>query len=138
MSLALVVWLVGQVIWSYYELFLGGLPPFPHWMQSFFSAYDWIFVAALLLLPKPAEASEFTLRHGGNIALILCTLSVTFIVALLEPASQPGRSPGSAAVAGLHCLGLASMSMAALYLLWSYRWQGLYWPLLLILSGRYR
>ena len=29
-------WLFAHSVWTTYELALGGLPPFPHWMQFFF------------------------------------------------------------------------------------------------------
>lgn len=132
---ALLAWLIGQAIWTYYEILLGELPSFPHWMQTFFSLYDWIFVAGLWLLPRPRGVAGFTPRHIGNLALIVCTLGVAFIVAILEPAAQPMRNPNSNLVAALHCIGLAAMFISALYLLWSYRWQSLYWPLVFMVMG---
>jgi signal transduction histidine kinase len=135
LGLACAFWLAGHVVWTTYELVLGGLPKFPHWMQILFSIYDWLFVAGLWLLPKPPEASRFTPRHGGNLVLIVCTLIVAFIVALFEPAMLPNRNWGSSVVVLLHCLGLASMFVTALYLLWSYPWQDLYWPLVFCVLG---
>ena len=132
---ACIAWLVGQSIWTYFEVVQGALPSFPHWMQFLFSLYDWLFVAGLWLLPKPAGMPIFTPRHGGNLALIVCALCVTFIVALLEPASLPVRNPASNVIVALHCIGLASMFITALYLLWSYRWHAMYWPLVLIVIG---
>jgi len=135
LSCAYLSWLIGQTVWSYYEVGLQRLPNFPHWMQIFFSLYDWAFVAGLWLLPKPPGISEFTPRHGGNLALIACALSVAFVVALLGPASQLIRNPASNLVIALHSVGLASMLISALYLLWSYRWHALYWPLIGFVIG---
>jgi signal transduction histidine kinase len=132
---ACAAWFIGQAIWTYYEVALGQLPSFPHWMQTFFSLYDWVFIAGLWLLPRPQGVAGFTPRHIGNLLLIVCTLGVAFIVALLEPAAQPMRNQGSNLVAGLHCIGLATMFITALYLLWSYRWEGLYWPLVYMVVG---
>jgi signal transduction histidine kinase len=135
LALASFCWWLGQTVWTYFEVWQGALPTFPHWMQALFAAYDWLLVGGLLLLPKPPGALPFTPRHGGNLALIVCTLLVTFIVGLLEPALMPGRNSSSNIVIALHCVGLASMFITALYLLWSYRWQALYWPLVLIVLG---
>lgn len=135
LAFACTAWLIGQTVWTYYEVALEKLPSFPHWMQFFFSLYDWTFVTGLWLLPKPPGISEFTPRHGGNLVLIACALGIAFIVALLGPASQVSHRLGSNLVIGLHSIGLASMFVTALYLLWSYRWQGLYWPLVCIVVG---
>jgi len=135
LSCACIAWLIGQTVWTYYEVGLQKLPAFPHWMQIFFSLYDWTFVAGLWLLPKPPGISDFTPRHGGNLALIACTLGVAYIVALLGPASLVSHNLGSNLIIGLHGIGLASMFITVLYLLWSYRWHGLYWPLVCIVIG---
>lgn len=127
-------WFIGQGIWTWLEL-TTGLPPFPHWMQLFFSAYDWLFIAGLWTLPKPPGASGFTPRHGGNLVLILCTLVVILVVALLEPALLPQRNRASNGLVGLHTLGLAAIFFSALYLVWSYQWRSSYWPLMLIATG---
>ena len=87
------------------------------------------------MLPKPVSATQFTPRHAGNLVLIACALLVAFVVALYEPAMIPGRASGSTAMVLLHCVGLASMFVIALYLLWSYSWQALYWPLVLMVLG---
>jgi signal transduction histidine kinase len=135
LSGACFVWCAGQTVWTYYELVLGALPVFPHWMLAFFSAYHWLFVAGLFLLPKPPATTAFTPRHGGNLLLIVCALIAVYIVALLEPALLPQRSYGSNFVAAVHSIGLASMLISALFLFWSYRWQALHWPLLLLVLG---
>jgi signal transduction histidine kinase len=92
-------------------------------------------VAALLALPRPVESRSITPRHLGNLVLIVCSLSVALIVVILEPAMHPERKATSNAIIIFHCIGLASMFVTALYLLWSHRWQLLYWPLVLLLVG---
>jgi signal transduction histidine kinase len=134
LAAACAIWFIGQVAWTYYDLVVGKLPGFPNWTQALFAAYDWLFVAGLLLLPRP-EASGFTPRHAGNLLLIICVLGVIGIVAFVEPAQLPDQLFASTIVAIFHCAGLAAMFVAALYLLWSYHWQRLYWPLVLLVVG---
>jgi signal transduction histidine kinase len=128
-------WLSGHAVWSYYELVLGGLPAFPHWMQGLFLCYSILIVIGLLLLPKPVESEKFTARHGGNLALIVCAILVVLIVALGEPAMLPGRRVGATLMSGLHTAGLTTMFVTALYLLWSHRWSAQHWPLVLIVCA---
>ena len=134
LSAACLFWLAGHSVWSWYELVAGGLPAFPHWMQTLFSVYDWCFVAGLLLLPKPS-ASPVTPRHVGNLMLLVCTLAVVFTITLFEPARLPNLAIGAVVFVGLHCVGLAAMFVVAVYLVWSHSWRGLYWPLILLVCG---
>lgn len=135
LTFACFAWFVGQTVWTIYEVGIGQLPQFPHWVQIFFLLYHWLFVGGLLWLPKTAGAHAFTPRHGGNLLLIVCALMVAFIVALTEPAQLPQRSSSLNFLVLIQALGLASMFIAALYLLWSFRWQALYWPLVLFVVG---
>jgi signal transduction histidine kinase len=135
LTLACFAWCVGQVVWTIYEVGIGQLPEFPHWVQVFFMTYHWLFFAGLLWLPKTAGAHAFTPRHGGNLLLIVCALMVAFIIALTEPAQLPQRKTSLNLLVFLQATGLASMFIAALYLLWSFRWQALYWSLVLFVAG---
>lgn len=134
-ALAIGLWCVGQTVWNYYEVWQGALPAFPHWMQIFFSAYDWVFVAALLMLPRPPESKKLTPRHMGNLLLIVCALSAALLMILMEPLLLPKRKTLSNFIIVTHSLGLSAMFVTALYLLWSHRWRALHWPIVLLLVG---
>jgi signal transduction histidine kinase len=132
------LWLAGQCAWNYYELYVGKLPLFPHWMQLLFVCYPLFLMAGLLMLPKPGAANyaaHVTPRHIGNLGLIVCTLAGVLAIAIIEPAALSKRTPLSVAFSILHCLAYAMACMTALYLLWSYRWRAAYWPLVLIAVG---
>src|SRR5215471_9224699 len=45
-----VFWMVGQLVWDYYDLAVGVLPTFPHWMQFFFTAFPLLLVGGLMAL----------------------------------------------------------------------------------------
>jgi signal transduction histidine kinase len=132
-------WSAGQCVWNYYELIGGKVPLFPHWMQILFIGYPLLLMAGLLRLPKPTEHADFstriTTRHWGNLGLIACTLGGIFTIAITEPAAISHRSFASLSLSIVHCSAYALASMTALYLLWSYRWQFAYWPLVLIAAG---
>ena len=132
---ACLLWFAGQTVWNYYEVLQGRLPAFPHWMQALFAAYDWTFVAGLLWFPRPSASKQITPRHLGNLLLIVCALSVALLILLFEPAMMPTRNLASNYVVASHCIGLATMFVTALYLLWSHRWEELHWPIVLLLTG---
>lgn len=132
LGLANLLWFCGQAVWSYYQLVLGRNPTLPHWLQTLFVLHPMLLVAGLLKLPKSVETHGLTPRHVGNLALIACTAVVVFVVTLWEPASLPHRSSSANAIALLTASALTATCMIAVFLLWSYRWDSLYWPLLLI------
>ncbi len=134
-ALGCLFWSTGQFAWDYYELARGKLPAFPHWMQGLFLSYPILLVAGLLTFPKPSGVSRMTVRHGGNLGLIGCTVVIVLVIAITEPAVFARRSVSSLAITLMSCLAYATACMTALYLLWSYRWQSAYWPLVLIAIG---
>jgi signal transduction histidine kinase len=135
LSAGCALWFLGQLVWTYYESFVGTLPVFPHWMQVAFIGYPLLFAGGLMLLPKPSDTARFTPRHGGNLALIVCTLMVVSIIAFSEPAMQPERRVSANFVVLTTTGSIGIMFVTALYMLWSYRWRNTYWPMLLIVAG---
>lgn len=136
LGLANTMWFAGQSIWSYYQLVLGYKPTLPHWLQIFFVLHPWLLVAGLSRLPKSMQTDGLTPRHIGNLILIGCATAVAFIVTLWEPAMLPHRTWSANAVAFLTSSALLATCMTGVYLLWSYRWDRSYWPLLLlVLAG---
>jgi signal transduction histidine kinase len=129
------MWFGGQLIWSYFQLVVGATPALPHWVQSFFFLHPLLMVAGLMRLPKSVETHGLTPRHIGNVVMIGCATVVAFIVTLWEPAMLPHRSWTANAVALLTCSALAVTCMTAVYLLWSYRWNRSYWPLVLVVMA---
>ncbi|HYM33776.1 MAG TPA: ATP-binding protein, partial [Steroidobacteraceae bacterium] len=134
-ALSCAIWFAGQCVWTYYELAVGQLPQFPHWMQVLFVAYPLLLAAGMIVLPKPAGASGMTVRHSGNLGLIVCAFVSIMVIAITEPAFHTTRSAISIFATILHIVGYAIASITALYLLWSYSWQTAYWPLTLIAIG---
>jgi len=134
-AIGCLLWFLGQCVWSYYELVVGAVPQFPHWMQLLFIQYPLLLIAGLLTLPKPLGVHGFTIRHAGNLGLLVCTLLAVFVIAITEPAIQSNRTVLSVAPTLVQVGMYAVACIVALYLLWSYPWQAAYWPLTWIVVG---
>jgi signal transduction histidine kinase len=128
-------WFAGQCTWTYYEFSVGRLPVFPHWMQLLFVQYPLATVVGLTLLPKPQTPQTMTVRRLGNLGLLICTLLVMLSISFTEPAIFAGRSALNIVASLAHGALYPVACIAALYLLWSYRWQAAHWPLILIVIG---
>jgi len=134
-ALGCVFWLASQLAWNYYELALGTLPRFPHWMQLLSIQYPLLLIAGLLTLPKPPGKAGWNVRRICNFGLAFCTLAAVAFIAIAEPAAQSLRTALSIASTLAHAGLYAAAWIVAWYLLWSYRWHTAYWPLLLIALG---
>lgn len=132
-------WLIGQLYWDYNQLVLGIAVPFPNLGQVFYSSFPLFAIAAIARLPEYPHSGPLTLKHFGNIALVICCLAVTVVLGLLEPALQSGASSYFLWAGGLHALLVATTFLYALYALWTYRWSTTWTPMLLLVvaSGIY-
>jgi signal transduction histidine kinase len=129
------LWFAGQCVWNYYELVMGQILTYPHWVQLMFAQYPLLVTCGLLVLPKPPGARGMTVRRAGNLGLAICTLAAILAITVTEPAAQSMRTPLIIAATILHGVLYAAACLVALYLLWGYRWQNAYWPLVLIAIG---
>ena len=130
-----VSWLIGQLYWDYNQLVRGIALPFPNYSQVFYSSFPLFVIAAISRLPEYPHAGPLTLKHFGNIALVMCCLAVTVVLGLLEPALQSGASPFFLWAGAGHALLVAATFLFALYALWTYRWSFLWVPMLLLVIG---
>ena len=64
----------------------------------------------------------FTLKHVGNLGLVLCCLAVTVVLGMLEPALQINVPAFFLWIALVHTLLVAATFLTALYALWTFRW----------------
>jgi len=129
------LWFAGQCVWDYYELSLGHLPPFPHWMQVLYVLFPILLIVGLLTLPKPDGSRGFTIRRAGNLGLLICTMLIILFIVVTEPAAQSQRPPIYVFATVIHGALYAIAYVVALYLLWGYRWQAAHWPLIFIVAG---
>jgi signal transduction histidine kinase len=132
-------WLIGQLYWDYNQLVRGIALPFPNIGQLFYSSYPVFAIAAIARLPEYPLVAPLTLKHFGNVALVICCLAITVVLGLLEPAAQSGASLFFLWAGGVHALLVAATFLYALYALWTYRWNTTWVPMLLLViaSGIY-
>jgi signal transduction histidine kinase len=125
-------WLAGQLHWNYSQLVLRVDLPFPSIGQLFFSLFAPFTIAAVLMLPEARQKTLFTLKHVGNLGLVLCCLAVTIVLGMLEPALQIDVPDSFLWIALAHTLLVAAAFLTALYALWTYRWSSSWTAMLLI------
>lgn len=128
-------WLIGQLYWNYNQLVLEIEMPFPNSGQLFYSSFPVLSIAAIAQLRESRNTQPFTLKHLGNIALVICCLLVTVVLGLIEPAVQSGVDSRSLWITAVHCMLIATMFLYALYALWTYRWSTAWAPMLLLAIG---
>ncbi len=73
-----------------------------------------------------------TLKHAGNVALVVCCLVAAAVLGLLEPLVQSKASFAYMAVGAMHSLLLAGTFLVALFALWTYQWSRAWTSMLLI------
>jgi signal transduction histidine kinase len=129
-ALACTSWLMGQLLWSYLAHAGDAQSHLPSPSKLFYLGYAALMVLGLRGLSDARGATRFTMQHLGNLGLIGCCLIVTIVVTFMEPWAQT-RAP-SLSIAGsmIHSTLVASTFFAALYFLWSHRWDASWVPML--------
>jgi signal transduction histidine kinase len=132
-------WLVGQLHWNYNQLVLGIVMPYPNIGQLFFSSFAVLMILGILNLPEARRGIPLTLKHAGNVALVLCCLGAAGALGLLEPVMRSQASIAYMAIGSMHSVLLAGTFLVALFALWTYEWSRAWTSMLLIViaSGVY-
>jgi signal transduction histidine kinase len=133
-GLACATWLLGQVHWAWNQLVLNVPFPYPSVGQFLYSGYTVLMIVAMRVMPE-ARAGRFTLKHAGNLALILCCLAVIVVLGMLEPALQLDATPAYLWIGLVHTILVVGVFLMALYALWTYRWGAAWTSMLLIACG---
>ncbi|MGH8176500.1 MAG: sensor histidine kinase [Steroidobacter sp.] len=128
-------WLIGQLIWDWNELIRGIPVPFPSLSDYFYMGFGVLVVAAMVAFRQPDAVRVPTLRHLGNLALIVCCFAATYVTAILEPMLRIERSTYFLSIALTESLVMAVAFVVSVHFLWSYRWGALSTPLILIVAG---
>jgi signal transduction histidine kinase len=127
-----VSWFIGQLHWDFNQLVLGITMPYPNLGQIFFSSFAVFVIAGILNMPEVREGAPLTLKHIGNVGLVVCCLLASGALGLLEPALRAQTSRAYVLVGGLHSVLLAGTFLTALFALWTYRW-GRSWSAMLLI-----
>lgn len=128
-------WLIGQLHWDFYQLVLGVPLEFPNVGQVFYWAFAICLIAGILYMPEVRRGAPLTLKHLGNVGLVVCCLLVTGVLGLVEPALESERSVGIVAIGGIHSVLLASTFLVSLFAMWTFRWNRSWTAILLIVVG---
>lgn len=125
-------WFIGQLYWDYNQLVLGIVMPYPNIGQIFYSALAVFVIAGILNLPEARRGTPFTIKHAGNVALVVCCLAASGVLGLLEPVLGSQASFAYMAIGSLHSVLLAGTLLVALFALWTYQWNRAWTSMLLI------
>jgi len=126
-------WLLGQLHWNYVQLIQKVAQPFPSINQVFYTGFAVCTVVGVMLLPEARQRSPFTLKHVGNIGLVICCLALTVVLGMLEPALQNrSLTPLFLWIGFIHMVIVAATFLSTLSALWTFRW-GSSWTSMLLL-----
>jgi signal transduction histidine kinase len=131
-GLACTSWLIGQLHWDFSQFVLNVPFPYPSIGQVFYTGYTLFMIAAMLSMPE-ARQGRFTLKHAGNLALVICCLAVTIVLGILEPALQMEVTSAYLWIGSVHTILVVCVFLMALYALWTYRW-GAPWTSMLLIA----
>jgi signal transduction histidine kinase len=125
-------WFLGQLHWNYNQLVLGIVMPYPNLGQVFYSSFALFMIVGILKFPEARRDMPLTLKHAGNVALVVCCLVAAGVLGLLEPVMRAQRSAAYMWVGSLHSVLLAATFLVALFGLWTYAWSRAWTAMLLI------
>jgi len=128
-------WALGQIGWTLAQFVPAAAFSYPGPSDFLFFGVVPLGIAGLLRLPKPQATSAFSIKHFCNLSLLFCTLVTAMIIALWEPGRASALPRSQVIVHGSYCLSIGCVLIVALYLMWSYRWQATWLPLVLIALG---
>lgn len=81
-------WFVAMLVWSYLELGLGMVTPFPAWSDLGFLAMAPLFMAGLITYRADASPGALTTKQMANLGVIFCAIVINLIIILMEPLRQ--------------------------------------------------
>jgi len=128
-------WFVGQLHWDVNQLVLGIAMPYPNMGQIFYSSFTVCVMVGVLSMPEVRGGSPLTIKHFGNIGLVLCCLVASGVLGLLEPVLRSQAPLPSLLVGGIHTMLLSGTFLVALFALWTYHWTRSWTAMLLIVIG---
>lgn len=115
-------WLIGQIIWDFFELYLGILSPFPSFADVGYFLFGPLMLVGLFVLRATQQERRLTWLRVANLGLLLCSLISILITTLARPLAEMPGSIGGALVVVVENVTIAVAFIVAVYFLWSYRW----------------
>jgi len=125
-------WFIGQLHWNYNQLVLGIVMPYPNLGQVFYSSFAVFMIIGILQFPEARRDMPLTLKHAGNVALVVCCLVAAGVLGLYEPVMRSQASAVYMWVGAFHSVLLAGTFLVTLFALWTYAWSRAWTSLLLL------
>ncbi|WP_198683247.1 sensor histidine kinase [Peristeroidobacter agariperforans] len=121
-AFACVAWLLGQIVWNVFELYLGQRVPFPSYADIGYLLFGPVMLVGLFALRATQEERRMTWLRVANLGLILCSLAAVLVTTLAGPFEQMPGPIGDALIVVIENATIAIAFIVAVYFLWSYRW----------------
>jgi len=115
-------WAAGQIVWDFYELYLGIAVPFPSYADVGYLIYGPLMIGGLFLLRATQQERRLTWLRAANLGLILCSLALVLITVLTQPFAETRRPPLVSLIVVGENASITVAFIVAMYFLWSYRW----------------
>ncbi|GFE79897.1 hypothetical protein GCM10011487_18970 [Steroidobacter agaridevorans] len=115
-------WAIGQLIWDFFEIYLGVPAPFPSYADVGYLLFGPMMLVGLFVLRATQEERRMTWLRVANLGLILCSLASVLVTTLARPLEEMPRSLQSVVIVAVENGTIAIAFIVAVYFLWSYRW----------------
>ena len=91
-GLGCLAWFLGMVLWSYQELVLDQVTPFPGSADLAFLAFAPLFIIGLVHHATTAPGAVLTVRNLADVGLIVCVAMIGTAIVLAAPLRDSGLS----------------------------------------------
>ena len=119
-----VAYLVGEMIWNYYELILKVEPPFPGWSDFFYLLCPWLFIAALVYKSSMVRNKYISFRFALDVLLVLVIITALSVQYLIYPIFfETNVSDLYIFISVAYPISDLGLMLSALYL-WGHGYQG--------------
>lgn len=135
LAAAAVAWLLGQMVWNWYELVRKTAVPIPNIGDYGYCAFGLLCIAGLFALRATLPVRRLTPERIANMGLIFCSLAVALVGMVLEPMTRARHTPYFLGVLAVESILIMAAFVVAVYFTWSYRWGSSLRPMVLLALG---
>lgn len=128
-------WFFGMLVWDFLELARGEITPFPAPSDLGFLALPPLFIWGLFYYRSGSPTASLTLKHIGNLGIILSGILTASLIILYEPIQSSEASLWSSVTAICYPVFHAGAFLFGLTILWLYLWGPDRKVLLLLVAG---
>lgn len=121
---ACTAWLISQFFWNTQELLRSNYVSRPSLADVGYLGFAPLMIAGLLVLRTTQSERRLTWLRIANLALVLCSLALLLVSSLTQPFRQVANPLGETLILLLEGSMIGAAFVLALYVLWSYNWNG--------------